>query len=45
VQVDISCHPADHDWCANDFQAACDAHSGGLSSQEDGSVNCNIPDS
>ncbi|MCX4186639.1 hypothetical protein [Methylophaga sp. OBS4] len=44
VQVDISCHPAEHDWCTNDFQTTCDAHGGGLSSQEDGSVNCNIPD-
>lgn len=40
--IEISCHPASSDWCAQGFVAACDKAKGGLSS-DDGGVTCSLP--
>lgn len=44
VALEISCHPPDHEWCAGGFQAACDDHEGGLSTNPDGGITCSMPD-
>ena len=36
--IEISCAPADSQWCADDFVAACDKAKGGLSTNPDGGV-------
>jgi hypothetical protein len=41
--IEISCAPADSDWCANDFVAACDKNDGGMSTNPDGGVTCSLP--
>jgi hypothetical protein len=41
--IEISCAPADSDWCANEFVAACDKNEGGMSTDPDGGVTCSLP--
>ena len=41
--IEISCAPADSQWCADDFVAACDKAKGGLSTNPDGGVTCSLP--
>jgi hypothetical protein len=41
--IEISCAPADSQWCADDFVQACDDHDGGMSTNDDGSVTCSLP--
>jgi hypothetical protein len=41
--IEISCSPADSDWCAKDFVTACDNAKGGMSTGPDGGVTCSLP--
>ncbi len=41
--IEISCAPADSDWCAKDFVTACDNADGGMSTNPDGGVTCSLP--
>lgn len=41
--IEISCAPADSEWCAKDFVAACDKADGGMSTNPDGGVTCSLP--
>lgn len=41
--IEISCAPADSDWCAKDFVTACDNAKGGMSTNPDGGVTCSLP--
>ena len=41
--IEISCAPADSQWCADDFVQACDDHDGGMSTNPDGGVTCSLP--
>lgn len=41
--IEISCAPADSQWCADDFVAACDKAKGGMSTNPDGGVTCSLP--
>lgn len=42
-EIEISCAPADSQWCAKDFVAACDKNKGGMSTNPDGGVTCSLP--
>jgi hypothetical protein len=42
-EIEISCAPADSDWCAKDFVQACDNADGGMSTNPDGGVTCSLP--
>lgn len=42
-EIEISCAPADSQWCAKDFVAACDKNKGGMSTSPDGGVTCSLP--
>lgn len=41
--IEISCAPADSQWCADDFVQACDEQDGGMSTNPDGGVTCSLP--
>ena len=41
--IEISCAPADSEWCAKDFVTACDNADGGMSTNPDGGVTCSLP--
>ena len=41
--IEISCAPADSDWCAKDFVQACANAKGGMSTNPDGGVTCSLP--
>ena len=41
--IEISCAPANSDWCAKDFVQACDNAKGGMSTNPDGGVTCSLP--
>ena len=41
--IEISCAPADSQWCADDFVQACDNAKGGMSTNPDGGVTCSLP--
>lgn len=41
--IEISCAPADSQWCADDFVAACDKAKGGMSTNPEGGVTCSLP--
>ena len=41
--IEISCAPADSNWCAKDFVQACDNAKGGMSTNPDGGVTCSLP--
>jgi len=41
--IEISCSPADSDWCAKDFVTACDNAKGGMSTNPEGGVTCSLP--
>jgi hypothetical protein len=41
--IEISCAPANSDWCAKDFVQACANAKGGMSTNPDGGVTCSLP--
>jgi hypothetical protein len=41
--IEISCSPADSQWCSDDFVQACEDHDGGASSNPEGGVTCSLP--
>jgi len=41
--IEISCAPADSQWCVDDFAQACSKAKGGLSTNPEGGVTCSLP--